>query len=136
MKYLVFVAHRLVLISALLIFVMGLSIAQDETAIFEVKISDADFNEEWIEITNLGESAQDFTGWTLHDEQNHIYTFPDGFILDPINIVKVHTRIGNDTATDLYWNKNQAVWNNGGDVATLLDRAGNVIDLYPDEADR
>jgi len=47
--------------------------------------------------------------------------------------VKVHTGIGNDTSSDLYWNKNAPIWNNDGDVATLKDASEDVIFSYPKE---
>jgi competence protein ComEC len=112
----------------------------DEMIMGEVIISDACFaapsperenlNEEWVEITNLGETIEDFTGWILSDEGNHVYTFPDGFTLDPDASVLVHTGNGDDTTSDLYWNSASPIWNNGGDVATLKDGSGEIVAQY------
>ena len=79
-----------------------------------------------MEITNKDTAAQSLTGWTLEDEGNHTYTFPE-FSLNAGSSVKVHTGEGTDTARDLYWGRSTSVWNNGGDVATLRDASGNIV---------
>ena len=131
MKNYISTAHILALVSALLVFTVGLGVASAEDGGETIVIiSDADWVEEWVEIINVGEPAQDLTNWTLQDGQNHTYTFPV-FVLAPGGAVKVHTRYGNDTDTDLYWNRAGTVWNNEGDVATLADEEENVIAVYP-----
>jgi hypothetical protein len=87
-------------------------------------------NDEWVEITNLGGVDEDLTGWTLEDAQNHTYTFKS-FTLNAGSKVKLHTGQGNDSAEELYWNKNTPIWNNSGDVATLKDASENIISSYP-----
>lgn len=129
----------LVLVSAL-VFAAEISLAEDggenigEMAEFaySVVITDASWADEWVEIVNYGKAAQDFAGWTLRDVQEHIYDFPEGFVLEPGDAVTVHTGVGDDTATDLYWNMGSPVWNNAGDVATLMDGGGNVVSQYPE----
>jgi competence protein ComEC len=67
------------------------------------------------------------TGWTITDEgTKNTFVFPL-FDLAPGEDVTVHSGIGNDTATDLYWNKTTPVWNNDGDIATLAAPNGTVI---------
>jgi competence protein ComEC len=77
-------------------------------------------------------SSQDLTGWTLKDEQNHTYAFPEGFILAPGEVVMVHTGVGDDSAIDLYCNMGNPIWNNAGDVATLMDAEEKVVSQYPE----
>lgn len=79
--------------------------------------------EEWVEI--ISTTQVDMTSWNLTDEADNTYTFPN-FNLD--GTVKVHTNTGTDNATDLYWNRGSAVWNNDEDTATLIDDEGTVID--------
>lgn len=43
----------------------------------------------------------------------------------------VHTGVGDDSETDLYMNQGNPVWNNDGDVATLIDEEGNIVSQYP-----
>lgn len=121
--------HKLAFVSILLVFTVGSGIAQDSTP--GIVIANASWVDEWVEITNQGQIAQNFTGWNLLDEQNHTYIFPDAFILAPGESVMVHTETGDDSATDLYMNRERAIWNNEGDVATLRDEMGKMVDKYP-----
>jgi len=89
--------------------------------------------EEWVEISNLGTADVSLAGWTLEDAQNHTYAFLD-FSLKAGAKAKIRTGMGNDTAEDLYWNRGSSIWNNDGDVATLMDASGNMVSRYPEEA--
>jgi hypothetical protein len=89
-------------------------------------------DEEWVEISNLGTTDVSLAGWTLEDAQNHTYKFPD-FSLKASGAVKIRTGMGNDTV-DLFWNRSSSIWNNDGDVATLMDASGNIVSRYPEEA--
>ncbi|ABK14397.1 competence-like protein [Methanothrix thermoacetophila PT] len=91
----------------------------------------ANLNEEWVKIENIGKIDVDLTGWSISDEQEHTYVFPDGFILRSGASVKVHTGTGNNTQEDLYWGRSVPVWNNDGDSATLRDSSGSIIDSKP-----
>ncbi|HNR57715.1 MAG: lamin tail domain-containing protein [Methanothrix sp.] len=129
---------KLILISALAISAVGISWAEgedvgidaEEDGVYGVGIENVSWVDEWVEISNLGESAQDLTGWTLKDEQNHTYSFPEGFVLAAGGRVLVHTGVGDDSATDLYMNLGTPIWNNGGDLATLMDADGNVVSAF------
>lgn len=129
----------LVLISAFFIFAAGLSLAEKMDAEMEdwsesgngIVITNASWADEWVEVTNYGDFPQDLTGWSLKDEQNHTYAFPEGFVLAAEGVVVVHTGVGDDSATDLYMNLGNPIWNNGGDVATLMDADGNVVSQHP-----
>lgn len=61
---------------------------------------------------NAGDETLVLGGWTVSDGAGHTYTFPDSFTLGPGEQVVFHTGSGTDTATDLYWGRNGAVWNN------------------------
>ncbi len=131
-----------VLTFALFALFLGTVLVQGEDSSAEngITISNASFiapspekenlNEEWVELTNLGGVDEDLTGWTLEDAQNHTYTFKS-FTLNAGSKVKLHTGKGDDSAEDLYWNKNTPVWNNSGDVATLKDASENIVASYP-----
>lgn len=87
-------------------------------------------NGEWVTIANDGDGA-DLSGWRLRDESSvHRYRFPDGFTLDEGEQVRVRSGCGDDTATDLYWCADGAVWNNSGDIALLQDPSGNVVSWH------
>lgn len=85
-------------------------------------------NDEWVRIANAGNDTVELGGWTLADEAGHTYTFPADATLAPDANVTVHTGEGNDTAGHRYWGRDQAVWNNAGDQATLRDDGGALVD--------
>lgn len=72
-------------------------------------------------LLNRGGQA-DMAGWTLEDGRGRSYTFP-AFTLHNGGAVSVHTKAGRDTAIDLYWGSDQALWL-PGTVITLRDAAG------------
>ncbi len=83
--------------------------------------------EEWVRIRNPTDTAMDLTGWSLLDAVDTTYNFPDDFALAAGAEVKVRTGTGTDSASDLYWGRGSAVWNNSGDVAVLYDDHGGIV---------
>ncbi|WP_436929031.1 lamin tail domain-containing protein [Halosimplex halobium] len=86
-------------------------------------------NDEFVVFGNDGEAALDLGGWTVSDEADHTYTFPDGFSLAPGETVTLRTGSGSDTADTLYWGSDSAVWNNGGDTV-VVTRDGETVLRY------
>ena len=84
-------------------------------------------NDEWVEIVSPG-GAVDLTGWIVHDEgANYSFVLPS-FTLGPGARVMIHTGVGQNTATDLYWSRSQHVWNNTGtEIAYLANPAGALV---------
>ena len=138
MKYSRFV--QILLLSFVLI--LGLAAAEDVTpgdimqeadeAVTITDLSYADGNE-WVKIANPGMASQDFTFWTLVDGENNTYSFAEGFVLLPGATVLVHTGQGNDTESDLYWGRDDQVWEDGV-VATLFDANGEMVSRYPESS--
>lgn len=87
----------------------------------------ADLDGEVVVLENLGNAAEELTGWTLFDEANTIFSFPS-FILEAGASVSVWVMGGVDDATNLYWGRGSAVWNNSGDTATLHNGLGEGVD--------
>jgi micrococcal nuclease len=87
-------------------------------------------NDEYVVFENTGETAIDLNGWSVTDEADHTYNFPDQFTLDPGAQVRLHTGSGEDTDTDLYWGSERAVWNNGGDTVFVFDDTGTQVISY------
>lgn len=87
---------------------------------------------EYVELKNTGAGAADLTDWTLRDEADTVYTFP-AFTLNAQATVRVWVKSGTNDATNLYWGRSSAVWNNGGDTATLRNAEGIDVDscTYP-----
>lgn len=85
-------------------------------------------NGEYIKITNRATTEVDMSGWSLSDVADHIYYFPEGFVLQPEATVTVYTGSGEDSSTELYWGSDSAIWNNSGDIAYLKNSQGDLID--------
>ncbi len=82
---------------------------------------------EKVTIANLGTNPTSLRGWTLRDRAGHVYTFRS-LLLGVGATVTVHTTRGTDTSLNRYWGSTTAIWNNGGDAATLRTAAGSVVD--------
>jgi len=83
--------------------------------------------DEWVSIKNATGHSVDMTGWILKNDHrpSDIFTFPN-FALSHNSNVKVWTKWGKNSSTDLYWGLDSPVWNTGGDCAWLRD-ADNVF---------
>lgn len=84
-------------------------------------------DDEYIVFRNEGDDELDLTGWSVTDEAGHTYYFPDSFILGTGARVTLYTGAGEDTDSDLYWGRDSAVWNNGGDTVFVYDEAGTLV---------
>ena len=137
--------HTGALISVLVALFLGAALVQGESSSDGgITITNANFvapspekenlNEEWVEVANNGTIDENLTGWTIQDQQNHTYAFPD-FNLKAGSTVKIHSGAGSNSDEDLYWNRSTSIWNNGGDLATLVDASGVVISSYPKEVE-
>jgi hypothetical protein len=77
-----------------------------------------------------GEGELDLTGWHLKDASGRAgYTFPP-FKLFKGGAVQIHSNSGTNTAIDLYWGQQAAVWQSGKAVL-LTDPSGQAQDSYP-----
>lgn len=87
-------------------------------------------NEEYITFRNTGDETLAMGGWTVSDPADHTYTIPSGFSLAPGETVTIYTGSGADSATDLYWGSDAAVWNNGGDTIIVTTDSGQTVLEY------
>jgi endonuclease YncB( thermonuclease family) len=92
-----------------------------------IDVAALDEEDEWVDFDNVGSSGQDMTGWTVEDEAGNAYTFPDSFVLNAGDTVRLHSGDGTDTSTDLYWG-NDYIWNNSGDTCYLYESDGTLHD--------
>ncbi len=88
-----------------------------------------DVQGEYVELQNQGGSVQSLTHWTLSDQAGNTYTFPDT-VIGSGQTIKVWTKAGTNDSQNLYWGRNQAVWNNDGDCAYLKDSNGKLVSTY------
>jgi competence protein ComEC len=84
-------------------------------------------NEEYIVFENNGDDPLDLSGWTVENEEGHTYAFPEGYTLEPHSKVSLHTGTGDDSATDLYWGSDRAIWKNEGDTVLVKNDRDAVV---------
>lgn len=93
-----------------------------QVAITEV-LNPGDITAEQVSIQNLGGEIN-MAGWTLRDEQDNRYNFPE-LRLVPGSIIRVLTRTGTNTPGFLYWNQSSAMWELG-ETISLYNAAGEL----------
>ena len=81
--------------------------------------------DEYVAVTNNGSLSQTLNTWTLSDASGHTFSFPSSLTLSPGQTVKIYTNQG-----ELSFKNNFAIWNNGGDTATLRGADNALIDVY------
>jgi beta-lactamase superfamily II metal-dependent hydrolase len=85
-------------------------------------------NGEWVRLKNRGDGAVLLVSWTMSDRNSvEPYRFP-AFLLLPGSSVTVYTGSGEMNDTSLYMGRTEPLWGNSGDLATLRDGSGNIID--------
>lgn len=90
--------------------------------------------DEYVAIKNSESKSVVMTDWMLRDENRNVFTFPT-FTLGAGATVKVWTKSGTDTSSNLYWDSDVPIWNDHGDCAYLRDDENNSIDTYCYSAD-
>ncbi len=61
--------------------------------------------------------------WILKDESTKYYKFKE----IEIEKITLHTSIGRDNATDIFWNSKTNIWNNDRDSLYIFDKEGNLV---------
>jgi LysM repeat protein len=97
--------------------------------IIEEVTARGNYAEESIIISNSGPPVR-LLDWSLSDQQGHVYVFPN-LSLGTGGRVRIHTGRGGNSLPDLYWGLEAAVWREAGDVASLRDNQGKLVDAYP-----
>lgn len=82
---------------------------------------------EYVDLRNNELFAVNMNNWTLRDEVNNVFLFPD-FTLGASSTVRVWIRSGINDPSNLYWGRDSATWNNDGDTAILRNSAETEID--------
>jgi competence protein ComEC len=83
---------------------------------------------ESISIENLGTGPLVLTGWVLWKNSAVTYTFPE-LTLYPEGTVRLHTAAGNNSASDLFWDRTAPVWI-PGTLAILYDSQKIIRAFY------
>ncbi|MFD1646066.1 lamin tail domain-containing protein [Haloarchaeobius litoreus] len=84
-------------------------------------------DDEYVTLTNTGESTLDLSMWQIKDIADHTYTIPRSVTLAPGESVTLYTGHGTDTDTELYWGRDAPVWNNNGDTVFVFDTDGELV---------
>jgi endonuclease YncB( thermonuclease family) len=100
----------------------GVAFAPDRSVVDPDGPDHENLEPEAVVIVNDGGEPVDLTGWVLRDESSrHRYSFRSGTSLEPGASLTV-------SSADTGWSPGgEAVWNNDGDMALLLDPSGNVV---------
>ena len=85
--------------------------------------------DEYVEIRNNSGYAIQIQNWTLRDIANHVYTFP-AYLIQPGQVCRIYTNQNHPETCGFNYGNSSAIWNNGGDTATLRDALGNLVHTY------
>jgi LysM repeat protein len=86
-----------------------------------------DLENESVRLLNEGGEIN-LAGWMMDDGGSNLYVFPY-LRFRSVGMIVIHTRVGEDTAIDLYWGLDKAIWS-PGDVITLRDPEGEVQSTF------
>lgn len=88
-------------------------------------------NGEYVDLQNLSGKRIHLSGWSLCDYRSlHCYEFDD-YTMEPHSSVKLWTKTGTNTMTDLYFGEPRPIWDNGKDTAYLYDIKDQLIYQLP-----
>lgn len=91
-------------------------------------------NGEYVRICNISSRVLNLKGFSLADQNGHLYTFTKG-LLRPGYTVLLFTGAGRDIVDGvdqlrLFWGSRYPIWNNKGDQASLRDPQWQLIDAF------
>ena len=87
--------------------------------------------DEYVLIENTGSNSVDMEGWWIKVESTgDRHDFPDNFTLGEDKSVKVWTKTGQNTSSNLYLGQTVPIWDNQADCAYLRDENGDLVDKY------
>lgn len=88
--------------------------------------------DEYVEIGNRGGSPADLSGYALHSAGGvgQKFVFAAGTRLEPGQSLRVYTNKLDAQTGGFSYQSKTAIWNNEGDVGTLVDAAGKLVSSY------
>ncbi|TQF72456.1 lamin tail domain-containing protein [Pseudoalteromonas luteoviolacea] len=93
----------------------------------QVQISAINYEDEYIEIKNIGPAIIDLSGWKIDAGDEHqTFTFAKGTLVYPHETLRIDTYPGNT----LSFNSKRPIWNNQGDKGSLYDSDGALISTW------
>lgn len=85
-------------------------------------------NDEWVSI-KCTKGKVDLGGWSIKDEYGWTFVFPM-ITLREGDTVRIYTGCGPNTSTSLHWCRDNAVWNNSGDILFLYKVDGTLYGYW------
>jgi beta-lactamase superfamily II metal-dependent hydrolase len=85
--------------------------------------------DEYVELRNDQANPISLAGWTLRDEDAHVYTFPD-LVMDVGQICRIYTNEYHPEWCGLNWASPNPIWDNSGECAVLRNEANTLIDSH------
>lgn len=79
---------------------------------------------ERVQIEHVGDRDVSLEGWQLRDADGNRYSFP-ALVLHPGAALTLYSHQGDDSVTELFWDRDTAVWESG-ELAQLVDPDGDV----------
>ncbi|UYN88899.1 MAG: lamin tail domain-containing protein [Anaerolineales bacterium] len=87
-------------------------------------VAAGDLENERVTIEHIGQQELSLVGWRLRDGSGIEFRFP-ALVLHPGGQVSIYTRQGDDTVSELYWDRQVALWSKG-ETLTLVNADGVV----------
>jgi len=66
------------------------------------------------------------SSWAIKDESRQLYRFKESSLTK----IKLHSSIGKDNETDIFWNSKTNIWNNDRDTLYIFDKDSNIVYFY------
>jgi endonuclease YncB( thermonuclease family) len=85
--------------------------------------------DEFVEIYNSGTLPVQLEGWSLSDNQRHVFVYPN-FVLGSNQYCRVYTNQYQPQNCGFSYFKPSPIWDNGGDCAYLKDSTGRLVDTF------
>ena len=83
--------------------------------------------DEFVEIRNESDQVIQLKGWKLTDKDDNVFIFPE-HALEPKESCKIYTNEDHPESCGFnFKKKNQAIWSNQGDCATLRNPEGEIV---------
>lgn len=86
-------------------------------------------NPEYVAIQNQGSQAVQLLNWTLRDDANHVFTFPN-FSIQPGQTCRIYTDEDHPEWCGFNYGSGSPIWNNDGDCGELRNAQDQVVDTY------
>jgi hypothetical protein len=100
----------------------------EKTVAIQSVLVSGDLANEKVILKSVSSAALDLSGWSILDQQGHRFTFP-AFSIYPDGAVSIYSRAGINSAVELFWGSDQALWSSG-ETVSLLDSANNSRSTY------